>query len=298
MKIAIVGYFDFYGSMAVWTADSFEDNGHEVTRVDRKAIMIPSDTQVELYVDCSEDFSKVIPDKSPAIRVAWLLDSHMPYGAERSVNIARKCDLVFSSNYEHGVKILEKFGIESYLLPITYSERYFDMRGLTKEKYDVCMIGNPNSPERIKLWEFLNANYNAFTGKADTPEDYMQAINRSRIIVNQPTEPWNNILNNRFFEGMASTFGLVMQKTLTTELPSKLGFEEGIHYVKWDDLDELKRQMDYFLERSKSENGKNQGYIKYKKIKDASKRKVQQYSMRNQVAKMEQIIISKFYDRL
>ena len=296
MKIAIVGSFDNYSHMGNWAVDAWEANGHEVTKIDRKKEN-PFDVgevftdgaslkyDVILYVDCSEDFSGNIGASADAIKVFWSLDAQMPGGAERSINIARKCDLVFSSNYEHGVKILEKFGIKSHLLPITYSDKLVNL-GITKaDKYDVAMIGNPNSPERKELWSLLNKKCKAFTGAARTAREYADVMTHSRIVVNQPTEPWDNILNNRFFEALGFDMLLLQKRLKGTNLIEKLGFIPDKDFVYWDNFEDLEKKLDKYLKE-------------YPVFLDSTRKKIQQYSMRNQVAKMENVIISKFWDRL
>lgn len=291
MKVAMVGSFDYYGHMGCWVADAWEANGHEVERIDRRKIPVSrlKDKGIVLYVDCSESINPIweMSLKGDPIKVFWSLDQHMPDGLERSVNIARKCDLVFCSNYEHGVKKLEKFGIDSYLLPITYSDSLIKRQGIKPPaRNEVVMIGNPNCPERKELWKILHKNFETYSGVADTEWKYYREMSGARIVVNQPTEPWDMILNNRFFEALGFE-KLLLQKRLKTNLIEKLGFVEGKDFIYWDDFDDLVEKIEFWLanpaKREMMRSGKN---------------KVQKYSMSAQCAKMENIILSKFYDRL
>jgi len=292
MKIAVFGYTGWYGSMAEWIADGFEANGHTVDRIDRKEIVLsPESYDFILFADCSEDYSDRIPKCPDCLKVFWSMDAHMPEGAERSTNIARKCDLVFSSNYEHGVKILEKFGIESFLMPITWNDtildhsKYRDLRDV-----DVAMIGNPNSGKRRELWNLLHDNFKCISGRIETSKDYRSAMLNSKFVVNQPTEPWDNILNNRFFEAFGSK-SLLFQKELKTDLIEKLGFKDGIHFLYWKDFDDLMDKIPkYFIDGRLTDQAR--AMINF------SNKKVQRYSMSAQCAKMEAIILDKFYDRL
>ncbi len=301
MKVAIVGYFGFYGSMAEWVADAWEANGHKVSRIDRKKIYIPEGTKVVIFVDCSEDYSDSMPSKGEIesradrpmniytnpLRVFWSLDAQMPGGIERSTNIARKCDLTFSSNYEQGVLLLRKFGIESELLPITYSESLLSYQEMPERNLDVVMIGNPNSTQRIQLWEQLKNRYKAYAGRAETQKIYTNSMKRAKIVVNQPTEPWDNILNNRLFEGMA-VGALVLQKRLSTTLIEDLGFIEGRHFIYWSTFEDLFPKIDYYLKNYQervSIGGQGLDFVK-------------KYSMQNQCKKMEEIIKSKLAGNL
>lgn len=289
MKIAMIGYFGWYGSMAEWVADAWEDNGHEVVKFDRKDIPQTLDDSFNLVfiVDCSEDFGNSIPTYQQPI-VFWSYDAHMPGGIERSVNISKKSDLVFSMNYEHGVKLLEKFGIKSYWMPSTYSNRLIDTRrALSTHGAEVVMIGHANSRERADLWKLLNDNFKAYTGKADSREEYTSAMAWCEIIVNQPTEPWDIITGIRFFEALGFA-KLCLQKRIKTNELEKLGFIDGIDFVYWDNFEDLKSKIDYYLANSTERIT----------IAGNGWKRVQKMSMRAQAAKQEQIILSKLYDRL
>lgn len=283
MKIAVVGYMGWYGSMGEQVADGFEMNGHQVDRIDRKDIIVFTDLyDLMIFIDCSEDFSSHIPKCKKTIKACWLMDTHMPGGIERSLNIAKKCDIVFSSNYENGVKLLEKFGIKSYLMPITYNDRLTRIGGWDKMDIDIAMIGNKNSPEREQLFELLQKNYRCFVGRAETEKEFVSAMNSCTIVVNQPTEPWDIILNNRFFEALG--FGKqLLQKTLKTTLIEKLSFKDKVNFKYWSSFDELRKYIDIIL------NGK---------AKVLNSGPIEKYSISNQCAKIESIILDSFYDKL
>jgi len=286
MKIAMIGYFGWYGSMAEWVADAWENNGHDVIKFDRKLIPQELDKSFDFIfiVDCSEDFSRNIP-RYIQPTVFWSYDAHMPGGAERSVNIARKSDLIFSMNYLHGVKLLAKFGVKSFWMPSTYND-LFICDG-EKLHLDVAMIGNANSHARIELWKLLNENYKAFTGKAETKEEYKHAMSNSNIIVNQPTEPWDIITGIRFFEALG--FGkLCLQKRIKTDELEKLGFIDGVDFVYWDNFEDLKTKIDYYLKNDHERQ----------KISISGNKKVYKMSMTAQAAKQEQIILSELYEKL
>ena len=275
--IAIIGYFGWYGSICEWVADAFENLVYEVTRYDRKLLPnIGTDHQLYVFVDCSEDYSSNIPNLK-GYKVFWSMDSGMPGGVERSTNIGRKCDLVFSSNQEQGVDLLKKFGIDSYLLPVTYSTNLIMDTFKFKKCKDVAMVGNPNSPQRIELWNLLKSNYTGFVGRAEIRDEYVKAFGEAKIVINQPTEPFDNILNNRFFEGMACG-ALVLQKMLRTTLIEDLGFEHGKDFIYWNDFPELIKLIDYYRYHKNN--------LERLAITQNGFRKVTNLSMTNQVKKM------------
>lgn len=287
MKFIVVGYHGIYSSMGQWVADVLRNLGHEVKQIDRFET-IPIEKAVYFFVDCSEDFSGNIPE-IPYPKVCWLMDTHMPGGLDRALNLVKKCDLVFSSNYEHGVKLLETVGITSYLMPITYRRDYFyNSVNQEDKKYDIVMIGHPNSPQRVQLWEVIQKlPYKSFCGSTTNLEDYSQAMCNAKIVINQPTEPWDIILNNRFFEAMGCG-ALLLQKKLQTSLIEKLGFEQGKDFLYWKTMDELPSMLDLVLKN----------YNNWTGIIESGHLKATNYEMNIQMQKMESLILSEFYDRL
>ena len=281
MNFIVVGYMGQYGSMGQWVADILRQNGHEVEQVDRKA-EIPVKKAIYFFVDCSEDYSSNIPD-IPYPKIFWSLDIHMPGGLERATNIASKCDLVLSSNYEHGKLLFDSVGVQSYLIPITYREDYFKN---TPKNLDIAMIGNANSQERVQLWNMLT-KYNSYGGSTSSLKDYTQIMSSAKIIVNQPTEPWDIIVNNRFFEGLGAN-SLLLQKRLKTDLIEKMGFVAGQDFLYWNSLDELPSVIEAILEN----------YDSYRDIIKSGNKKVKAYEMKVQMRKIQSLILDKFYDRL
>jgi spore maturation protein CgeB len=112
-------------------------------------------------------------------------------------------------------------------------------------------------------------------------------MSSSRIVVNQPTEPWDIILNNRFFEGMGCN-ALLLQKKLKTNLIEKLGFKEGEDFLYWNTLDELPTMIETVLSN----------YGRYTDIIESGNKKVKAYEMKLQMQKIVGLILDKFYDRL
>lgn len=271
MKIGLIGQYEngFYGSMYECVKHGLKANFCDVVDIDRKNIELK---QVDYYViiDCSEDISGNLPEKFNAPVVYWSLDAHMPGGMDRTLKILEKCEMGFSSNLEHGLYMIKQFTSKPiHLLPITYNDSL--AKGFNNtSKYEVSMIGHANSMERIRLWQLLDSKFNAKVGKMDTKEEFIDAHN-SIVIVNQPTEPWDIILNNRFFEAMAYG-GLLLQKKLKTSLIERLGFEEGRDFVYWYDFTDLLDKIDYYVTNVKDT----------KRIAQSGHERVLTYSMANQ----------------
>jgi len=105
--------------------------------------------------------------------------------------------------------------------------------------------------------------------------------------VNQPTEPWDIITGIRFFEALG--FGkLCLQKRIKTDELEKLGFIDGVDFVYWDNFEDLKTKIDYYLKNDHERQ----------KISISGNKKVYKMSMTAQAAKQEQIILSELYEKL
>lgn len=317
MKVCVIGYNPTsgpytYGSVSMWAANGWEYNGHEVLRFDRSEMeKLPKKADLYFFVDCSEDYSQTMPDDLDGIKVFWAMDTAMPAGLERTVNIARKVDYTFCTNAEaFGPKFLmDKYGIEATWVPYGYDHTlqreivqvyqseflHGHNKGTPGEifKYDVSMVGNPNSPEREALWNLLEEKYGerAFIRTVQTREEYVRGKALSRIVVNQPTysggKPVDNIINLRVFNALASGKLLLCQKVSIKE-HDLLGLKDGVNVVYWDGFDDLIQKIDYYLAHPYEADV----------IAAAGMRLGDKYLMSNQVRIMEQVIYSRFYERL
>jgi hypothetical protein len=297
MKIATAGIQNWYGHVGLWASEAWKLLGHDVTKFDRKEIHKLDEDKYDLifFMDCSEDYSASIAPKSEQspVRVFWAMDVQMPGGMQRTLNIAKQVDYVFCTNHEHGVMLLEKFGVESTWVPYGYSDGMAEevkYRAKEYEDLDVMMVGNPNSPERVKLWEMLKANYKAATGRIENKEEYLKTKASCKICVSQPTEPYNNIINLRVFNALSCGKLLLCKRPMIKE-HALLGLHDGVNVVYWDDFDDLDAKLGYYLFNDK---GAEEG----DKIAEAGSKLGNKYIMSNQISKIEQVIFSKFYGRL
>lgn len=296
MKVSVIGYNPkegpySYGSVSVWCANGWRENGHEVEMFDRSEMdRLPKKCDLYFFVDVSEDYSKSMPDDLDGVKIFWAMDTAMPGGLERTVNISKKMDYVFTTNYEtYGPKALEKFGIEAMWVPYGYDRKLrqevmHDSRMLDT---DVFMCGNPNSPERVELWKLLNERYSAITGTIDNKTDYVQSKGRSKIVINQPTAGHNTIINLRVWNATACGKLLLCKRTVIKEM-ELLGFKDGVNVVYWDEFKDLFEKIDYYLEHDDER----------RKIASEGAKIGDKHLMVDQVRVIEQILYNKFYDRL
>ncbi len=299
MKVIVIGFNPTtgpysYGSVSIWAFNSWKRMGHDVQMFDRKEMSkLPKKADIYFFVDVSEDYSLTMPNDLDGVKIFWAMDMQMPGGTERSVNIARKVDYTFCTNYEFGVKILEKFGIESTWVPYGYDNdlqrevKAYSHSHLDEELYDVFMCGNPNSPERVELWNLLNKNFKAVTGVIDKREDYVRFKALSKIVVNQPTAGFNNIINLRVWNATACGKLLLCKRVSIKEM-ELLGFRHGFNVVYWDDFEDLVDKIKYYLKHD----------TEREMIASEGEKLGNKFLMDNNIRVMEQIIYSKFYERL
>jgi len=189
-------------------------------------------------VDSSEEYG-IREDLKPLI--VYNGDTHMPGGLQRDMLRCRNADLIFNGNYENGVELMRLMGFKSIWLPLGYDRRFdFTEDDIKDKPIDVAMVGHPNSPERVALWEMLKKNYNCEVGDLNPAEIYK----KSKIVVNQPTEPWDNIYNNRLLEGMVSGC-IVLQKNLTITSYKRVIDTKLLTF--WSDFSELRDKIDLIL---------------------------------------------------
>lgn len=310
MKVTVIGYCPTsgiysYGSVSTWAKNAWEQLGHEVVMYDRSEIKnLPKKSDLYFFVDVSEDYSTSMPDDLEGVKVFWAMDTAMPGGMERSVNIGRKVDYVFCTNAEtNGPKAFEKFGIEAMWVPYGYDHKLRDLvkeakrwnvniatgQGSQHYRYDVCMIGNPNSEQRKELWNLLKDKYGdrAVTGTIDNVEEYIEKKAGSKIMISQPTEPFNTIINLRVFNALSCGKFLLCKRPIIKE-HELLGLKDGVNVVYWDNFDDLLEKIDYYLEHGEERE----------KIAEEGAKLGCKYLMPDQIRIIEQIIYSKFYERL
>jgi hypothetical protein len=254
---------------------------------------MPKKADLYFFVDVSEDYSVSMPKDLDGVKVFWAMDSAMQGGFERSFNIARQVDYIFTTNAEaYGPEAFSKFGIEATWVPYGYDEQLQQEVHQEKilnggEDLDVFMCGNPNSPERVELWRLLNQNFKAVTGIIDTREEYVRAKARCKIVVNQPTAGHNNIINLRVWNATACGKLLLCKRTSISEM-ELLGFKDGENVIYWDEFSDLIEKIKYYLEHDEERRriARNGSILGNKHL------------MVNQIMIIEQVIKSKFYKQL
>jgi hypothetical protein len=242
----------------------FEDLGDRVDVYHwKEQDKIPLEYDFYFSVDSSEEYG--IQERLRPL-IVYNGDTHMPGGLQRDMTRCRNADLIFNGNYENGVELMRLMGFKSIWLPLGYDRRFdFKDEDLKDKPLDVAMIGHANSGERVALWEMLKKNYNCEVGDLDPAEIYK----KSKIVVNQPTEPWNNIYNNRLIEGMISGC-VVLQKNLTITSYKRVIDTNLITF--WNDFSDLKWEIDRILNSWEIEGLK--GYLARTSVKE-------NYSYRN-----------------
>lgn len=301
MKVCVIGYNPkegpySYGSVSTWAYNAWKALGHDAEMFDRSEMQnLPKKADLYFFVDVSEDYSVSMPQDLEGLKVFWAMDTAMPGGMERSVNIGRRVDYVFCTNAEvNGPEAFAKRGIEAMWVPYGYDD------GLAGEilmhpnshhdsLFDVCMIGNPNSSARLELWKLLKEKYGdrAFVGTVQDRKEYVSVKAASMMMIAQPTEPFNHIINLRIWNALCNRKFLLCKRPAIDE-HQLLGLIDGENIVYWDDFEDLIKKIDYYLV-----NEAKREYIVDKGWEIGRK-----HFMTHSIRIIEQILYSKFYKEL
>lgn len=168
----------------------------------------------------------------------------------------QKCDLVFGAT-TRAVNLLKKNKVceKVHFLPFSADTNIYKKLNLPKIN-DVLAAYNCNPKRysrRLKMIEILSGMKVKYNSSRVEHEDLIRAINDSKIVVTS-----NNVfksLSMRYTETLAcGSFFL----TDMSEDSDRLGYIDGKHLVIYDDLEDFKNKVEYYL---KPENEKEREEI-------------------------------------
>lgn len=125
----------------------------------------------------------------------------------------------------------------------------------TEKSHDILFLGNNYSPAREKFGAFLrslpyNVGLYGKWGQSDghTLYDFARSgalYTRCKIAVGDSQHAGYGFVSNRFFE--ATYHGAFLLHQTIEGMEELTGFVDGVHYVSWTDLDDLKDKIDYYM---------------------------------------------------
>lgn len=201
-----------------------------------------------LWVDWGEDGLKsIIPYElidCPKPNIYWMSDTHINNGQEGDSypyrrDMARKFDKVFAAQ-KNAVEWLKRDGIEAEWLPHAFEPLAYPKFDYASKDYDVCFVGNVNSPNRV---EFLDRMFKEFPNFFFGQRRFQEAAEKfckSKIVLNIAM---TDDANMRLWECLGTGSFL-----LTNWIPTiEELFEDGKHLVLYKSLDEAVDKAKFYL---------------------------------------------------
>lgn len=205
------------------------------------------------WVDWGEDALGHADFVCPKPNVYVTSDTHL--GFDYRLKKAREFDWVFC-NQNKAVQDFIAAGIEPNRCnwlphafdPLAYSPGVFNpntnswnTEAVAQKKYDVCFVGHLNDMNRVDHLDRLFKEIPNFYWGVKKFHEAAEIFNQSKIVFNVSSR---KELNMRHFEALGSGAFL-----LTDNIPPEENvFEEGTHFVGYNNLDEMIEKAKYYLE--------------------------------------------------
>lgn len=184
----------------------------------------------------------------PVPKIFWV-----HHGANRLAQNLRLCeqvepDLVLLA---HSLELAPRFGIKAQFFPFAMAADMFNSeRPLHERKWDVAFVGSTSEGVYDRRRAILRAVNKTFGGRANVSlyaKVYLHKLaalyGNAKIVLNCAADQLRT-LNMRLFEGMGC--GALV---LTDLVEHQEGlFEDGKHYIVYQDIDDLLAKVDYYLD--------------------------------------------------
>lgn len=189
----------------------------------------------------------------PKPSVYWTSDTHLGYAYRLSR--ALRSDWVFCAQNKavtdfiaDGVPADRCFWLPHAFDPLAYSPGVFnlqknewDAEAVPVKRYDTCFIGNLNDRNRVAHLDRLFKEIPNFYWGCQRFHEAAEKFNQSKIVFNVSSR---KELNMRHFEALGTRSFL-----LTDNIPQDQNvFKEGVHFVGYDNHDDMIDKAKYYLE--------------------------------------------------
>ena len=222
-----------------------KEMGHDVTHFSSAAEPDKEWGKFDLFlwVDWGEDaLTSMLPYKPinmknlhPSVYVAS--DTHLGY--DYRMNKAKEFDHVFV-NQKVAVGEFAKDGVTASWLPHAVEPKAYPNAPVAIKKYDIGFVGYATFEKRADMLDRMFAAFpNFYFGQA-LFEDCAEIYRKSKIVFNTAA---TEDLNMRCFEATATGSFL-----LTEKIPMDGMFEDGVHLVMYDGMDDAIEKARYYLE--------------------------------------------------
>jgi len=189
--------------------------------------------------------------KSNKLKIYWSIDSHCVLPMHIDVCKKLKPDIHLNST-EYYLQYFNDFSKYTYWFPNAYPSDLIKPINNVDKKYDFGFCGSLHN-ERRDIMNAL-AEFNPKVDNFVIGDDMVKAINSYKIHFNRNL---GNDINYRTFETLGCKTFLITNHTPGLE---KL-FDIGKDLVTWDNMNDLKEKIRYYLDNPKSrEEIENKGY--------------------------------------
>lgn len=194
------------------------------------------------YVDWGEDCFGGCDYVPPSPNAVWWIDSHL--GKEYRLERSKKFDKVYLAQL-NDVQYFRDNGCKDVeWLPLAAEPDLWKPMAVAK-KYDVSFIGFLNCEKRIEYLELLFKSQPNFFYGVKFFEKAVQKFNESRVLFNISIK---DDVNMRMFEAIAT--GVPVLNNKISNNGQEVLFEEGKHFVGYEDKAEMIKQANKMLENN------------------------------------------------
>lgn len=189
---------------------------------------------------------RLLPDttRAQSCPTMWYaIDTHMDF--EKHVRIGRLFDMTFVAQRQYVAPLTARGLTQVEWLPLAVAPEL--LPGTQPERdIDIAYVGSDNStmhPHRSALLQALRERFPSHCFRTTTPEEMGRIYAAARVVFNCSV---NNDLNMRYFEAMGAGAVLVTDRIVDNGVETL--FEEGRHFICYDDEDDLMQKVSEVLQ--------------------------------------------------
>lgn len=240
-RIAVINRFASEYTVATYFLEAFQELGipYATFHPDRQK-NISMDYSIRFYIDDGSHYC-IYPDPN-VVKVLYIIDTHTRFDLD--MHFCRFADMVFCAQH-NAVNMIKPLCQNVFWLPLGCSPKWHFCRSCEK-KYDVAFIGaSNNDPKREQYLRVLREKFGGrcFVGRASKNE-IGKIYSSAKIVFNVS---YNNDINMRFFEGLASGALLLTEKITDNGMSELLNGEGDKICVFYETLEEALSLIDYYL---------------------------------------------------
>lgn len=184
---------------------------------------------------------RLVPDTSGvrSCPTLWYaIDTHMDF--EKHVRVGRLFDMTLVAQRQYVAPLIARGLTQVQWLPLAFAPELLPSV-LPERDIDIAYVGSDDAvvhPRRSILLNALRGRFPSHHFGRATPEEMGRIYAAAKIVFNRSV---NNDLNMRFFEAMGTGAVLLTDRVIGNGVETL--FEEGRHYLCYDNEDDLLRKV-------------------------------------------------------